>query len=1067
MKSVFRPSIASICLVSLFLLTGRVHAADKLVLIRNATVYDGSNRPGQTLDVLIRNQLIERVGAGVDPTTPGLQVIDAKGLVLAPGFIDLHTHSDSSIVAEATRDNLNYLTQGVTTIVTGNCGGGATDTAWLYARVDQNGAGTNVVHLIPHGSIREIVMKNDERAPTQAELAQMQSLIEREMQAGAWGISTGLIYIPGKFAKTDELIALSRTVSAHGGIYASHIRSEGAGLLKSIDEAITIGREAGLPAHISHLKASGRANWGLIRQACEQIEKARRAGQAVTADQYPYVASSTRLSAMVAPDWARVISASELADRLKDPSQRKKLADEIHQNLTGRDGGHSIVISRYAKNPKYIGKALDEIGTMMNRPATEIVIEILLAGDAGAISFGMSEDDVRHGMKQPWVATASDGGAHKPVGPDKPHPRTFGTFPRKIRYALDDKVLPLEQAIYAATGLPAEIIGLKDRGRIAPGMAADIVIFDPLKFRDKSTFADSTQYAEGVQYLLVNGEFAIHKGQFQNKLAGRALRHATSRKATALIEADTIWTGDPARPIARAIAIRDDVIIGIGSVNELQSLVDSSTKIVKYPAGSLVTPGLIDAHVHLSSLGANLDELDLRDLKSQEAVAQAVLKRAAERPGDGWIVGRNWDQSLWPGQVFPDKAALDKVLPNRPVWLVRVDGHAGWANTEAMKRAGLTAKSKVPSDGQMMLDKSGQPTGLFIDGAMGLVSRAIPPMDDETVKRRMLFAQAECLKNGLTSVHDAGLDPQDRRVLEQMDQSGSLQLRVYGMASAPANPAKWLAENKPCPSFAGRGRYQLRAMKFFMDGAMGSRGALMFEDYADDHGNRGLQLIDLKTYDQALATALRHGWQVCTHAIGDKGNALVLDAMQKAFDTVPRAEWANPDPRWRVEHAQVVRRADVPRFAQLGVIASMQPSHASSDQRWADLRLGPERARGAYAWSWFYADGVKMAFGSDFPVEVATPLWGLFGAVTRQQADGTPPGGWRPEHRISMEQALTGFTSGSAYARSAEKRLGRIAPGYQADLAVFDRNLLKMNDRQILSAKPLATWVAGAKVAGP
>ena len=1046
---------------------GNIAAADKLVLFRNATVYDGSARPGRVLDILVRNQHIEKVAPAIDPGTPDTEMIEARGLVLAPGFIDLHTHSDSSIVAEASRDNLNYLTQGVTTIVTGNCGGGATDTARLYAAVDKNGAGTNVVHLIPHGSIREIVMKNAERAPSPQELAQMQSLVEREMQAGAWGISTGLIYIPGKFADIRELIALSRTVAAHGGIYASHIRDEGDGLLKSIGEAITIGREAGLPAHISHLKASGKANWGLIRQACEQIEKARRAGQAVTADQYPYIASSTRLSAMVAPDWARVISAAELAEKLKEPAARKKLAQEIHENLTGRDGGHSIVISRYAKNPKYIGKPLDEIGQMMNRPAEEIVIEILLAGDAGAISFGMSEADVLFGMQQPWVATASDGGAHKPVGPDKPHPRVFGTFPRKIRYALDDKVISLEQAIHAATALPAEILGLKDRGRIAPGLVADLVIFDPNQFRDKSTFADSTQYADGVKYLMVNGALVIDQAKFQNKLAGRALRHASSRKATVLIEADSIWTGDQNKPVAQAIAIRDDVIIGVGKADELQSMVGPSTKIVKYPAGSFVTPGLIDAHVHLSSLGANLDELDLRGLKSQEDVAQAVLNRAAQRPGDGWIVGRNWDQSLWPGQIFPDKTALDKALPNRSVWLVRVDGHAGWANTEAMKRSGVTSKSKVPADGQMMLDKTGQPTGLFIDGAMGLVSRAMPPVDDETVRRRMLFAQAECLKNGLTSVHDAGLDAQDQRVLEQMDQTGLLQLRVYGMASAPANPAKWLAEHQPGLSFAGRGRYQLRAMKFFMDGAMGSRGALMFEDYADDHGNRGLQLIDMKTYDQALAAALRHGWQVCTHAIGDKGNALVLDSMEKAFQAVPRAEWANPDPRWRVEHAQVVRRADVPRFARLGIIASMQPSHASSDQRWADLRLGPERARGAYAWSWFYADGVKMAFGSDFPVEVATPLWGLFGAVTRQQADGTPPGGWRPEHKLTMQQALAGFTAGSAHAEFAEKRLGRLAPGFQADLAVFDRNLLGMNDRSIMAVQPLATWVAGEKVAGP
>ena len=240
----------------------------------------------------------------------------------------------------------------------------------------------------------------------------------------------------------------------------------------------------------------------------------------------------------------------------------------------------------------------------------------------------------------------------------------------------------------------------------------------------------------------------------------------------------------------------------------------------------------------------------------------------------------------------------------------------------------------------------------------------------------------------------------------------------------------------------------------------------MFEDYSDDPHNRGLQLIDTKLFNNSLATALETGWQVCTHAIGDKGNALVLDAYEKAFSSMPKTQWGNQDPRWRIEHAQVVRRQDVLRFKDMDIIASMQPSHASSDQRWADLRLGDLRARGAYAWSWFVQDNVRLAFGSDFPVEVVTPLWGILGGVSRQAADGTPPGGWRPEHRLNMQQILEGFTAGSAYAQFAENRLGRIQAGYRADFVVWDRDLRTTPTHEILSRKVLATWIEGELCAG-
>ena len=1052
---------ANVCFFAFYILHFLNSVIAEEVMIRGATVYDGSPRPGEKLDVLISGERIKEVGKSIKLDKPATRVIDASGLILAPGFIDLHNHSDTSIVAEKTRINRNFTTQGVTTIVTGNCGGGSTDVKKLYQAINSKGAGTNVIHLIPHGSIRESVMGSGDRKPTADELARIKALFDREMGSGAWGMSTGLIYIPGKFSETEELIELARLVAGHGGIYASHIRSEGSGLINSVKEAVRIGREATIPIHISHLKASGQANWGKIEEACREIEKARAEGLKVTADQYPYVASSTRLSAMIVPDWARVLSKDELQKKLGEAGQRQRLAKDIRSQLSGRDGGNSIMISRFAPRPDFVGKRLDDIAGSEKKAVEEVVIDIMTAGDAGAISFGMSEDDVRFGMKKPFVATASDGGAHQPGSGDKPHPRSYGTFPRKIRYALDEKVISLEQAIHAATQLPAEIIGLTDRGRIAPGMVADIVIFDPKTFRDRSTFEDSTVFAEGVKYLLVNGQFAINEGRVTGAMPGRGLVRPSKKLATAIIEADLIWTGDTKHPRAKALALKGDEIIGTGELAEIERMAGPQTRRVKYPEGAMIVPGLIDSHAHLSMLGSNLDELDLRQFKSEEAVASAVKKWAEERPGNGWIIGRNWDQSLWPGQVFPGRFSLDKVLPDRPVWLVRVDGHAGWANSEALRRSKVTKASKVPSDGQMIMAADGEPAGLFIDGAMGLVSRAIPSVDDETMRRRLLFAQAESLRHGLTGVHDAGLDSQERRVLEQMDRSGELVLRVYGMASAPADPSAFFRKNSPGKAIGGRGRYELSAMKFFIDGAMGSRGALLFEDYSDQHGHRGLQLIDEKLLEKSARTALETGWQVCTHAIGDRGNALVLDSYEKAMATVPRSLWKKVDPRFRVEHAQVVRRADVKRFATSNIIASMQPSHASSDQRWADLRLGDDRAKGAYAWRWFLQDGVKMAFGSDFPVEVASPLWGLYGGFTRKAADGTPSNGWRPEQRLTMEELLTGFTAGSAYAQFAEDRLGQLKPGYQADFVVFDKNLLEAKESEIMNTKVLATWIAG------
>src|SRR4051812_18635926 len=588
-------------------------AAD--LVLKGGTVIDGTGAPGRRADVAIRGDRIVAVGTfDVDPKA---KVIDASAWVVAPGFIDLHTHSDSSIVAARTRMNRNYQTQGVTTIVTGNCGGGALDVAKLLDAVDQDGAGTNVIHLIPHGAVRAEVMGNADRPPTDAELGRMKATVERGMKAGAWGMSTGLIYLPGRFAATPELVALAEVVGRHGGFYASHIRGEGTGLLGAIDEALTIGKEGKLPVHISHLKASGKASWGLTDEACRRIDEARRAGQGVSADQYPYVASSTKLAAMVIPAWALREGTAGFIRAADDPVKGAKLRREIEEGLESRDGGASIRIARYAERPSRVGRDLMTIAREEGTTPLDVVIDVQRHGGAQAISFGMSEDDVRAVMRHDFVATASDGSSHLPDSGDQPHPRAYGTFPRKIRYALDDKILTLEQAVRSCSGLPAEILHLPDRGVVREGAYADLVVFDPATFRDTATFDHPTRYAPGVAYLFVNGVAAIDDGKPQKALPGRALRLTKDGPADLILKVGGIWTGDRDRPRAEALAARGGELVAVGDADAVGRFLGPKTRVISRP-DAFATPGLIDAHAHLTDLGAEQEEVDLRGVDRLE-----------------------------------------------------------------------------------------------------------------------------------------------------------------------------------------------------------------------------------------------------------------------------------------------------------------------------------------------------------------------------------------------------------------------------------------------------------------
>ncbi|TWT34047.1 D-aminoacylase [Posidoniimonas corsicana] len=516
------------------------HAAsvDADLLLSGGTVYDGAGGPGRVGNVAVRDGQIAAVGE-FEVGEVG-QTVDCTGLIVAPGFIDLHNHSDQTIesesdagrvpriLADRTRESVCYLTQGCTTIVTGNCGGGKRDVEAYYGQLDETPSGVNVAHLVPQGSVRRKVIGTKRRPPEGDELQRMQALVREGMQAGAWGMSTGLQYVPSAYAEAEEIAALAEVVADYNGIYASHIRDEGDELVESVEEAVRIGRLSGAAVHVSHFKASKRRNWGKVRAAAAVLQRAREEGLTVTADQYPYAASSTSVAAMLLPDEEREGSRSDLTARLNDPEQLARLRPIMADLLEARGG---IMVAECPSLPRYVGRMIRDIAKDEGREPVDVAIDVVRSGDEAGVSFSMDERDVRWVMTLPWVATASDGSVKVPDG-TKPHPRSFGTFSRRIgRYAIEEEVIPLELAIRSSSGLPADILGMTDRGYLRAGQAADIVVLDAASFRDHATFEAPTEPSTGVRWLLVNGRLAIADGAVQDVTAGRPLRKLPKPKA--------------------------------------------------------------------------------------------------------------------------------------------------------------------------------------------------------------------------------------------------------------------------------------------------------------------------------------------------------------------------------------------------------------------------------------------------------------------------------------------------------------------------------------------------------
>lgn len=518
-----------------------------------------------------------------------------------------------------------------------------------------------------------------------------------------------------------------------------------------------------------------------------------------------------------------------------------------------------------------------------------------------------------------------------------------------------------------------------------------------------------------------------------------------------------IYTVDATRPVATALAVRDGRIAFVGSTREALALRGPSTRVLDLP-GRTIVPGLVDAHAHLLGLGESLQNVNLVGARSYEEVVARVVDRARGIPKGEWIIGRGWDQNRWGDSRFPTHQALSRALPDNPVYLTRVDGHAGLANALAMRQAGVTAATRDPSGGRLERTPAGEPTGVFVDNAKALVERAIPPLTRERQRAALRAAITEAHRWGLVGVHDAGESRSTIDLLEEMAGAGEIPFRLNVMISDDSAALAHYFARGPQRALYGDHLW-IASVKLYADGALGSRGAALLEPYSDDPANTGL-LVSAPAHIRDVATrALRAGFQVNTHAIGDRGNRLVLDAYEAALDAVPTA-----DHRFRVEHAQVLDHDDIPRFAALGVIPSMQTTHQTSDMYWAGSRLGAGRLLGAYAWRSLLATGAIIPNGSDFPVEAVNPLLGFHSAVARQDERDWPAGGWHPEQRMTRAEALQAMTIWPAYAAFQEARMGSLTAGKLADFVVLDRDIMTVPDTELLGTRVLATYLGGRAV---
>ncbi len=516
-----------------------------------------------------------------------------------------------------------------------------------------------------------------------------------------------------------------------------------------------------------------------------------------------------------------------------------------------------------------------------------------------------------------------------------------------------------------------------------------------------------------------------------------------------------IYTANDSLAIAEAMAVMDGKIVMIGNEDEVLAAYPSLA--LKSAGGRAVVPGFTDAHAHFMGLGLEKLQVDLRGTKDIAEVIDRMKAFEANLPDSAWIIGRGWNQVLWPSREFPTRQDLDAAFPTRPVWLSRVDGHAGWANTAAMELAGMDEirSASDPEGGAILRFDNGEPTGVFVDTAQRFVSRLAPGLTDKDLDHALELALQEAAEMGLTGIHDAGVGSETVDRYKRFIDEDRFTVRMYAMVGGTGQLFDQLCNN---PILNYGDKLTVRSVKLVLDGALGSRGAALIDDYSDHPGNKGLIRTTVEEFNETVQRALQCGYQVNTHAIGDRANKMLLDGYEMAG--------ATPEGRHRDEHTQIIDLNEIPRFLKMGIIASMQPTHATSDLNMAEDRLGAHRVKGGYAWRTLKDAGVPLAFGSDFPVEKSNPLEGFFASVTRQTKDLLPEGGWYPEERLTREETLKAFSADAAFAAFEEAKMGSLSPGKFADFIVLSDDIMTIPSPQILSTKVVATIFGGKVIFG-
>ncbi len=524
---------------------------------------------------------------------------------------------------------------------------------------------------------------------------------------------------------------------------------------------------------------------------------------------------------------------------------------------------------------------------------------------------------------------------------------------------------------------------------------------------------------------------------------------STRKHADLIVTHATVYTIDSAFSQVESFAVIDGKIAATGTTKEIlkqftsETIIDASRK--------FVYPGFNDAHCHFNGYANNLLQYaDLRGTISTDEVYDN-LETHHEKFEGSWILGRGWDQNDWEVKEFPDKTELDKLFPDIPVYLVRIDGHAGWCNTKALEMAGITASTKVPG-GDVVL-KDGQPTGILIDNAMGLVSKLIPEITTEQQQTALIEAQANCFAAGLTSVTDCGLDKNTILLMQEMQNSNTLKMRINAMLNATDENFEFFVKKGPLVNE----KLVVRTIKLYADGALGSRGALLLEDYSDKPGKRGLQIETQEYYDKICQLALENNYTMATHAIGDSANRLMLNTYGKFLK-------GKNDRRWRIEHAQIISQDDFAKFAEFSIVPSIQATHCTSDMYWAKKRIGEERVKGAYAYQTLLAQNGWLPNGTDFPVESIEPLFTFFASVFRTNHKDYPEGGFQIENGLTREQTLRSMTIWAAKASFEENVKGSLEPGKYADFVILDTDLMSADQQEVLNTEIESTWIGGENV---